>query len=91
MEPYYIQQFVSNALQEDLSWGDVTSDNLFEAQWQTSLILRLKQEGVVAGLAVAEQVFRTLDPQVRWQSQTTDGIYFRADPRTLAYPAVKAD
>lgn len=68
-----VQTLVDRALEEDLPWGDVTSDSLLSPEHRCSLDVLLKADGVVAGLAVAECVFRTLEPELSWQALVSDG------------------
>ena len=57
-----VDQLIDLALREDLGPGDVTTDNLIDAGWRGSGEIIAKEPLVVAGLSVAEQVFRRLDP-----------------------------
>jgi nicotinate-nucleotide pyrophosphorylase (carboxylating) len=56
------------ALQEDLGSGDVTSRVTVAEDSQAEASLVAHEAGIVAGLAVAEAVFRELDPGAihRW-------------------------
>jgi len=64
---------IDAALAEDVHTGDVTTeaviggDTPIEAHWVA------KQDGIVAGLVVAEAVFRHLDPAIDWQVKIADG------------------
>ena len=77
MEKYQIRQLIERALAEDLSWGDVTTENAIDASWNTELILHLKQDGVIAGLSLAECVFRELDASLKWKSHQKEGEWLR--------------
>lgn len=68
-----VDPLIENALQEDLSWGDATSDNLIDPKQQSNLEIKLKQDGVVAGLPVAERVFQAIDPKISWKALAHDG------------------
>ncbi len=72
---------VQSALHEDQPWGDVTSESLIDSQWSTELGIRVKQAGVIAGLPIAEMVFRELDPNIRWDPYYQDGD--QVDPGTI--------
>jgi nicotinate-nucleotide pyrophosphorylase (carboxylating) len=61
------------ALKEDIGPGDITTDNLVEAETCGKGTIVAKQELVVAGLRVAEKVFITLDPTIDFKSPFTDG------------------
>ena len=61
------------ALEEDLGSGDVTSEALVPETAAASGAFRPRREGVVAGLPVAEAVYRELSPAVRFESVVEDG------------------
>ncbi|MFC4766796.1 carboxylating nicotinate-nucleotide diphosphorylase [Effusibacillus consociatus] len=73
MNPLLVRQFLQQALIEDVGSRDLTSDLLFEPGTQIRGTLLAKQEGRVAGLPVAEESFRLLDPQVRFEVHLPDG------------------
>lgn len=75
---YTTRQLVRTALQEDASWGDVTSESLISEQWATEMVLLLKEDGVAAGLTLAEQVFRELDPGLEWETVKSEGIWLKS-------------
>ena len=68
-----IRDIVERALVEDLGHGDVTTDALIppDARGQASVVV--KAAGVVAGLEVALEVFRQVDPSTRSRIRMADG------------------
>src|SRR5581483_2558243 len=60
-------------LAEDLGPGDVTSEAVVPAGSRCAASLLLREPGVVCGLAVAEAVFRELDPGVTFVRRCEDG------------------
>ena len=70
-----IREIVSRALAEDLGTGDVTTQALFRANVPASgTILAEEPEGlVVAGLAVAVEVFAQVDPSLTCIPSFADG------------------
>jgi nicotinate-nucleotide pyrophosphorylase (carboxylating) len=60
-------------LAEDLGDGDLTSEALIPAGLRCAAAIVLKEPGVVAGLSVAEGVFRELDPGLEWEPAAADG------------------
>ncbi|MCL3779750.1 carboxylating nicotinate-nucleotide diphosphorylase [Prolixibacteraceae bacterium JC049] len=68
-----IEPLIDKALEEDISIGDVTTDNLIPADSQTKATMTAKAEGVVAGLDVAEWVFKKLDANVTFTRHLNDG------------------
>lgn len=68
-----IEDLIQLALREDIGPGDITTDNLVEAELMGEGILLAKQDLVIAGLAVAETVFKTLDPRIEFTANFNDG------------------
>jgi nicotinate-nucleotide pyrophosphorylase (carboxylating) len=68
-----IDDLVRQALKEDLALGDITTDNLIDAESFSRARLIAKASGVVAGLDVAERVFKLLDGTVAFKKYFTDG------------------
>ena len=68
-----IMPMIETALQEDLPWGDVTSEHLISPLQTSTFVLILKQEGVLAGIPVAEKIFQRLDSHIGWTAAHQDG------------------
>lgn len=64
---------VRRALAEDLGTGDVTTEAIVPPDQRAKGILVAKSRAVVAGLEVAFEAFRQLDPDVRIEAAVTDG------------------
>ena len=64
---------VSQALQEDLGSGDVTTRITVPDDLRAGARLAANEAGVVSGLEVAEAVFRELDPEVAFTALVQDG------------------
>ena len=63
------------ALNEDLDTvGDVTTDSVIPEDMESRAVLRCKSEGtVVAGLAIAERVFKLVEPRLEFKAILEDG------------------
>src|SRR5687768_3284931 len=61
------------ALAEDVGAGDATTNSIVPADATLNAQIIAKQEGVVAGLDVAQKVFLLLDDRVSFQAQVTEG------------------
>ncbi|MGI9951671.1 carboxylating nicotinate-nucleotide diphosphorylase [Moorellaceae bacterium AZ2] len=57
-----VKEIVTRALEEDLGAGDLTSAALFDLEDQGRGEIIARQEGIIAGLPVAEVVFRMAPP-----------------------------
>jgi nicotinate-nucleotide pyrophosphorylase (carboxylating) len=64
---------VKHALDEDIGPGDVTTNSIVPADSTMAGQIIAKQVGVVAGLDVAEQVFRLLDGRVSFEARVGEG------------------
>lgn len=64
---------IQAALEEDIGPGDATSNSILpeEARMQGRIIA--KQEGIAAGLDVAQTVYQYIDPEVVFQAQVKEG------------------
>ncbi|MBN2852392.1 MAG: carboxylating nicotinate-nucleotide diphosphorylase [Clostridia bacterium] len=68
-----IDDIIINALKEDMPFGDVSTDNLFNGDEQSEGRLIAKQEGVLAGLEVFKRVFELIDNMVVVDLYFNDG------------------
>ncbi|KAA9346733.1 carboxylating nicotinate-nucleotide diphosphorylase [Larkinella humicola] len=68
-----LQEFIKLALAEDVGDGDHTSLSTIPADAQKRARLLVKQDGVLAGVEVAEAVFREVDPDLQVHINMQDG------------------
>jgi nicotinate-nucleotide pyrophosphorylase (carboxylating) len=61
------------ALKEDIGSGDATTDSIVPREAKMKGQILAKQDGVVAGLDVAQAAYRLLDPQVTFDVQVQEG------------------
>ena len=72
--PLMYEPLVRTALLEDLGRaGDITADAIVPADKQSSLVLRARQPGVVAGLDIARCAFQLVNPAIRLTVERPDG------------------
>ena len=64
---------VERALAEDVRTGDVTTQATVPAQARAQARITQKAPGVIFGLDVAEEVFRSLDPETEITRRTAEG------------------
>ena len=73
MDNMIIDKLIKNALEEDLGWGDVTTDSTIP---ETAVIkgnFIAKSEGVVCGIEVCRRVFEIVDEGILFQAFMKDG------------------
>ena len=68
-----LRQFLVEALYEDIGPGDYTALATVPESARGKAKLLAKAEGVVAGVAVAERIFKHLDPSAEWEVLIPDG------------------
>ncbi|MDA3928029.1 MAG: carboxylating nicotinate-nucleotide diphosphorylase [Prolixibacteraceae bacterium] len=68
-----IEPIIEAGLNEDVNTGDLTTDLLISSDTQTTAIMIAKADGIIAGLPVAEMIFRKLDPNVQFNIEINDG------------------
>lgn len=61
------------ALEEDLGRGDCTSNSSVPATLSHEGFILAKEAGVVAGIEVAREVFKRVDPEVVFEAKVADG------------------
>ncbi len=72
-----IDEFIKLALEEDLGDGDHTSLSTIAGSKIGAAQLIVKQEGILAGAAVAEKVFKAVDEDTKFESFIQDGAKIR--------------
>ena len=67
------RELVRRALAEDFGWGDVTTEAVIDPDQKARAIILAKSRCVIAGLDVASEAFRQLDPGVAITVHHHDG------------------
>jgi nicotinate-nucleotide pyrophosphorylase (carboxylating) len=60
----FLDSFISQAFAEDIGEGDHSTLAVIPAEQMGMAKLIIKEEGVIAGLELAEEIFKRLDPQL---------------------------
>ncbi len=69
----YLAEFIDAAIGEDVGDGDHSSLSCIPADAQGRAQLIVKEDGIIAGIDVARQVFLRLDPNVQFEQLIDDG------------------
>ncbi len=69
----HIDNIIITALNEDMPLGDITTDNLIDTESKSKAVLIAKDQGVIAGLDVAERVFSILDDRLLFKRNVKEG------------------
>ncbi len=68
-----LDRIIDNALREDMPEGDITSENVVSQDSTSKAVITGKEEGILAGIEVAEKVFKKIDPEIRIKKYFRDG------------------
>jgi len=68
-----IDEIIDRAFEEDIRDGDATTNALFGPDETSTAFMRVKDDGIVCGIEVAERVFRRLDDSIGWKPLFQDG------------------
>ncbi len=68
-----INKIIENALKEDIGKEDITTNSIVPKDLMTKAVLLVKENGIIAGLDVAREVFRKLDKQIYFEKLVEDG------------------
>ena len=78
LDPAEYRDIVRRALDEDVRGGDITTDATVAAAAQARGVFLAKADCVLAGLDVAFETFRLLEPSVRAEARKRDGDHCTA-------------
>ena len=73
---YYDQQLtelIKNALAEDIGDGDHSALSCIPLGAKGKAVLKIKEQGILAGVSVAEKIFRSIQPDCSFQAYKVDG------------------
>jgi nicotinate-nucleotide pyrophosphorylase (carboxylating) len=68
-----LHQFIVLALQEDIGDGDHSTLSCIDPNAKGKAVLKVKESGILAGMEVAEAIFRHVEPDVRFTQYKKDG------------------
>jgi len=79
LAPEHLDPLIQAALAEDVGEGDLTSDAILPPEMTCRGKIVCKQDGVIAGLPVAERVFKLVDERLQFDAKTKDGEKVQED------------
>lgn len=80
MKPEYkpfVDALIELCIKEDIGDGDHTSLACIPAEEHGRMRLLCKQEGIVAGIEIAQQILTRLDPQMLFEQVLSDGTHVK--------------
>lgn len=73
LDPGLYRELVRRALAEDFGWGDVTTETIIERTQKARGVITAKSPCVLAGVDIAAEAFRQMDPAVQIEISRPDG------------------
>ena len=68
-----LQSLIESALREDIGTGDVSTLSCIPPEAKGKAVLRIKQAGILAGMEVAQTIFRLMEPAAEFTPLKEDG------------------
>ncbi len=68
-----VTRIIEEALAEDIGLGDVTTDATVDPAKKGTGVITAKESGTIAGIEVAEMVFRLVDEEIMWAAAVAEG------------------
>ena len=73
-----LKHLIDEALKEDVGDGDHSTLSCIAADKRGRAILKIKEDGILAGIKVAEKIFRHIEPEILFNSFKADGEEMQA-------------
>jgi nicotinate-nucleotide pyrophosphorylase (carboxylating) len=73
LEMIAVDKIITNALEEDLGWGDVTTDSTIPEDSKITGRFIVKEQGILCGIIVCKRVFELLDGEICFEALSKDG------------------
>jgi nicotinate-nucleotide pyrophosphorylase (carboxylating) len=73
LEMLTVDRIIKNALEEDLGWGDVTTDSTIPMEAAIKGLFIAKEHGIVCGIEVCKRVFEIMDSSIAFEILIKDG------------------
>lgn len=82
-----LHHLITNALQEDIGTGDYSTLSVIPSGKQGKAVLNIKQDGILAGMQVAEAIFHQLEPNAVFTALMKDGDEMAAGDKAFEVTA----
>lgn len=82
-----LQHLITQALQEDVGNGDHSTLSCIPSNKKGKAVLKIKQAGVLAGVAVAEKIFKQVEPATIFTPYKKDGEHMQIGDKAFEVEA----
>ena len=73
LNDFIVEEHVKNALKEDIGFWDITSNAIFDDDYNVTAILNSRAEGILCGMNVVKKVYEVLNPNIKVEVFIHDG------------------
>jgi nicotinate-nucleotide pyrophosphorylase (carboxylating) len=80
-------QLIKNALAEDIGDGDHSTLSSIDANAKSKAVLKIKEDGILAGVAIAKKIFMYMQPDIVFTQYKNDGDAMKAGEIAFAIEA----
>lgn len=81
MKRILLNTIITQALKEDATNADITTNALVPASSMTEAVILLKEDAVLCGLSIARRVFQRLDKNILFRAGFKDGDFVKGNSR----------
>lgn len=78
-----LNAFIKAALQEDVGEGDHSTLSCIDASEKGKAVLKIKEESIIAGIVIAEKIFKYVEPNSKFNFYKKDGE--KVNPGEIAF------
>ena len=75
---FIVDNHVKSALEEDIGFGDITTDYLISDDEMITAFLNTREDGILCGIDIVKRVFKTLSRRIMIESYFEDGDFIKA-------------
>ena len=68
-----LERIVDMALMEDIGAGDTTTRALIATDAEGTATIVMREDGIIAGLEIAQSTFERVDHSLKWNNRVADG------------------
>ena len=73
LNDFIVEEHVKNALKEDIGFWDITSNAIFDDDYNVTAILNSRAEGILCGINFVKKVYEILNPNIKVNVLIQDG------------------
>ncbi|OMF25290.1 nicotinate-nucleotide diphosphorylase (carboxylating) [Paenibacillus sp. FSL H8-0548] len=70
-----VRDLIQSWLAEDIGSGDITTETTIPRASRSKAVIHVKENGIIAGLPIAQLVFEVVDPLLVFEAKVQDGQY----------------